>query len=313
MGVVGDLRGDHQRSRRRPGLHRALERPAAPSRTGTSSRYRRAPPRRGPVHPAADQERRTVRPRGRVVRPQGRASSTSPRTTSASRPASTATRRPRTRWRSASSGTAAPCTCCEVKGVPNAHLEGDQVAGHRVRRRVGRDRPAGRPLPLHAGAGRADREQHALVHVGSQGWAKGAAFFSRLEGQVFSKGDVFFTSTQGGGAAEPDLDRGRRRRLRQRHRPGVGLRPQARRGCGWSTSRRTRATLDFPDNITTSNRGHAGGLRGQRQRQLHPRPLPRGRPVGHRPEPAHQQHGRQPVRTTSSPASTFSHTARRSS
>ena len=43
----------------------------------------------------------------------------------------------------------------------------------------------------------------ALTAVGRQGWQQGAAFFSRLEGQVYSKGEIFFTSTQGGGAPEP--------------------------------------------------------------------------------------------------------------
>ena len=90
--------------------------------------------------------------------------------------------------------------------------------------------------------------------VGSQGWAQGAAFFSRLEGQVYSKGEIFFTSTQGGGAAEP------------------GNGPDSVAGFGngsgqvWAYDPKReklrvvyqspdRATLDFPDNITTSNRG----------------------------------------------------------
>ena len=57
----------------------------------------------------------------------------------------------------------------------------------------------------------------------SQGWAKGAAFFSRLEGQVFSKGSVYFTSTQGGGAAETSSTAGDAGRVRQRLGAGLGL------------------------------------------------------------------------------------------
>ncbi len=94
----------------------------------------------------------------------------------------------------------------------------------------------------------------ALTAVGRQGWEQGAAFFSRLEGQVYSKGEIFFTSTQGGGAAEP------------------GMGPDSVAGFGngsgqvWAYDPKReklrvvyqspdRATLDFPDNITTSNRG----------------------------------------------------------
>ena len=44
-------------------------------------------------------------------------------------------------------------------------------------------------------------------YVGNQGRAQGAAHFSRLEGATFTSGEIFFTSTQGGGAAEtgPEL------------------------------------------------------------------------------------------------------------
>ena len=111
LGCLGDLRGDHQRSRRRPGLHRGLQRPAHPAARVRLRGAGERVPRRGPVEPAAARGA----PDGSPTRPcrstPGRASCTSPRTTSASPPASTATRRPRTRWRSASSGTAAPCTC----------------------------------------------------------------------------------------------------------------------------------------------------------------------------------------------------------
>lgn len=45
----------------------------------------------------------------------------------------------------------------------------------------------------------------ALNHVGNQGRAQGAAYFSRLEGTYYDDGVIYFTSTQGGGTAEgPD-------------------------------------------------------------------------------------------------------------
>jgi secreted PhoX family phosphatase len=84
--------------------------------------------------------------------------------------------------------------------------------------------------------------------VSSQGWAQGAAYFSRLEGQVYEDGIVYFTSTQGGGAAEAGNSDG----------SGYG------NGNGQVWAYDTRAdtltlvyespgpdTLDFPDNITT--------------------------------------------------------------
>ena len=93
----------------------------------------------------------------------------------------------------------------------------------------------------------------AINHVGAQGRAKGAARFSRLEGQVYDNGVVYFCATQGGGPAEasdgPIAD-------------GYG------NGAGQIWAYRTKAqtlqllyespgadTLDFPDNVTASPRG----------------------------------------------------------
>ena len=141
-----------------------------------------------------------------------------------------------------------------VKGVPNAHLEGNQVAGTEydvdwVEIAVPYEEYSytpGQPAPTS--------NDTALTAVGRQGWEQGAALFSRLEGQVYSKGEIFFTSTQGGGAPEP----------------GMGPDSVAGFGNGWGQvwaydpkreklrvvyQSPDRATLDFPDNITTSNRG----------------------------------------------------------
>jgi len=92
----------------------------------------------------------------------------------------------------------------------------------------------------------------ALVYVGDQGRAQGAAYFSRLEGQVYDHNVVYFCSTQGGGPREngPDSSAGY----------GNGS------GQIWAYHTRAqklqliyespnRSTLDFPDNVTTSRRG----------------------------------------------------------
>ena len=44
----------------------------------------------------------------------------------------------------------------------------------------------------------------ALTYVSRQGWAQGAAYFSRLEG-AYHNGVVSFCSTQGGGPAEASV------------------------------------------------------------------------------------------------------------
>ena len=150
-------------------------------------------------------------------------SCTSPRTTSSSPPASTATSRRTTRWRPGTSTTRAQLQMLAVTGQPNAHLEARQPqrATYGVRW-VDIDDPDPTMAP-------GTTNDQALVKVGDQGRAQGAALFSRLEGQVYDNNVVYFTSTQGGGDAEQDWGArdGRRRRqhqrLRQGQRPGLGL------------------------------------------------------------------------------------------
>ncbi|MBA3250332.1 MAG: DUF839 domain-containing protein [Geodermatophilaceae bacterium] len=91
----------------------------------------------------------------------------------------------------------------------------------------------------------------ALQAVGLQGFAQGAARFSRLEGTVADRGRIYFTSTQGGDvvAAGPPPGGGY----------GVG------RGQIWAYDTRgflellyespSADVLDFPDNVTTSRSG----------------------------------------------------------
>ena len=139
-----------------------------------------------------------------------------------------------------------------VIGVDNAHLEAAQADGTTydvdwvdiLEPDVEYDYVPGQPAPTP--------NDTALTHVSRQGWDEGAAFFSRLEGQMYDDGVVYFTSTQGGGAAEAG-----------NHNPsGYG------RGSGQVWAYDTRAetltcvfnspgplTLDLPDNVTVSPRG----------------------------------------------------------
>jgi secreted PhoX family phosphatase len=141
----------------------------------------------------------------------------------------------------------------KVRGVDNAHLEAAQVTGATYdvewvdipEPNVEYDFTAGVEAPTP--------NDTALVHVSSQGWAQGAAFFSRLEGQAYDKGVVYFTSTQGGGPAETVM---------QDEEEGFG------NGSGqvwaYDVKRRTLTcifqspgplVLDLPDNVTTSKHG----------------------------------------------------------
>ena len=134
----------------------------------------------------------------------------------------------------------------KVVGVDNAHLEANQV--------VGTSYPIewvdiDDPNPTHPAGTTNDQ---ALQAVSLQGRAQGAAGFSRLEGQKVDRGVVYFTSTQGGGAAEtgPELTAG--------YGNGTGqvwaYRPADQTlTCVFQSP--SNAVLDFPDNVTTSNRG----------------------------------------------------------
>ncbi len=108
-------------------------------------------------------------------------------------------------------------------------------------------------FPFTPGVTAPTTNDDALVYVGNQGRAHGAAYFSRLEGSAYDDGVVYFCSTQGGGPAETSLG------------PipdGYG------NGSGQIWAYRTEDqvlqllfqspgadVLDFPDNVTTSRRG----------------------------------------------------------
>ena len=79
------------------------------------------------------------------------------------------------------------------------------------------------------------------------------AGFSRLEGAIYDNGVVYFTSTQGGGAAMDGAERRAPGTATASARCGATT-PAPRRSSS-STSRRRAQVLDFPDNITVSRRG----------------------------------------------------------
>ncbi len=140
----------------------------------------------------------------------------------------------------------------KVRGVDNAHLEAEQVSGTTYdvewvdipEPDVEYDYTPGQTAPTP--------NDTAIVHVGSQGRTRGAAGFSRLEGQAYDHGVVYFTSTQGGGPAETGPDT----------RSGYG----SGSGQVWAYDIKRRKltcvfqspgplVLDLPDNVTTSKHG----------------------------------------------------------
>jgi secreted PhoX family phosphatase len=58
-------------------------------------------------------------------------------------------------------------------------------------------------FPYTSGQPAPTSNNDAINFVGNQGRAKGAAWFSRIEGCVYDRGTVYFCCTQGGGPAEP--------------------------------------------------------------------------------------------------------------
>jgi len=141
----------------------------------------------------------------------------------------------------------------KVVGTNQAHLEATQTIGARYAVEwVDIDKP----FPGTDGTFTTPTtNDEALNFVGNQGRVKGAAHFSRLEGAVFTKGEVYFTSTQGGGAAEtgPDSVSG--------YGNGTGqvwsYRPRTKTlTCRYQSS--SAEALDLPDNITAHD--HRGTI-----------------------------------------------------
>jgi uncharacterized protein len=139
-----------------------------------------------------------------------------------------------------------------VDGVTTADLAVAQPSGARHRVRWVEIEDPDPTFPFTPGVPAPTLNDTALQHVGAQGFAQGAARFSRLEGAVYDNNVVYFCSTQGGGPAEPGSSD-----------PVQGW----GNGSGqiWGYHTRTRLlrlvyqspgpdTLDFPDNITTRGR-----------------------------------------------------------
>jgi secreted PhoX family phosphatase len=140
-----------------------------------------------------------------------------------------------------------------VKGQPNIDL-----AAHQRKRAtyevewVDIDDP-NPTFPYVAGETAPTSNNDAILYVGNQGFAKGGAYFSRLEGSAYDDGVIYFCATQGGGPAEtsfgPILDgygNGSGQVWAYKAREGVLQLLYESPGA---------ATLDFPDNVTTSARG----------------------------------------------------------
>jgi uncharacterized protein len=140
-----------------------------------------------------------------------------------------------------------------VKDAPNADLAAQQPAGATYPVEwVDIDDPAP-TFPYTPGEPAPTSNDAAISYVGDQGRAQGAAWFSRLEGCTYDRGVVYFCSTQGGGPAEPGPSD-----------PAQGFGNGSGQVWAYDTrSARLRLVfqspgpevLDFPDNVTTSNRG----------------------------------------------------------
>jgi len=140
-----------------------------------------------------------------------------------------------------------------VKGRPGKHLEGHQRRGRTYEVDWVRIDEPDFQFDYTPGQDAPTSNNEAIVFVGNQGRAKGAALFSRLEGQVYDRGVVYFTSTQGGGPKET---------VEQDDVGGFGN--GNGQVWGYDTRRRTLTcvyqspgpdVLDFPDNVTASPRG----------------------------------------------------------
>ena len=139
-----------------------------------------------------------------------------------------------------------------IKGEPNKHLEGAQEQGVTYEVEWVEIEEPDFLFDYTPGDTAPTTNDEAIVFVGDQGRAKGAAYFSRLEGQVYEDGVVYFTSTEGGGAPEGGTSN-----------PG-GYGNGFGQVWGYDTRNQTltcvyqspdKETLDFPDNVTASPRG----------------------------------------------------------
>jgi uncharacterized protein len=136
----------------------------------------------------------------------------------------------------------------KVIGADQAHLEQNQDLGQRYPIEwVDIDEP----FPGEDGLfTTSPTNNEAIVFVGDQGRARGAAGFSRLEGATYTKGEIYFTSTQGGGAAEtaPELIAGYGNGTGQVWSYNTLIQTLT---CRYQAPNAT--ALELPDNITARN------------------------------------------------------------
>jgi secreted PhoX family phosphatase len=137
-----------------------------------------------------------------------------------------------------------------VVGTANAHLEANQAIGATYSVDWVDIADPAPTFPYTPGVPAPTSNNDAIVYVGDQGRAQGAAGFSRLEGAVFAKGRIHFTSTQGGGPAEtgPQLTLGYGRGAGQ-----VWAYDPRRKTLRCEYQSPGTATLELPDNVTARN------------------------------------------------------------
>jgi hypothetical protein len=137
-----------------------------------------------------------------------------------------------------------------VDGSPNAHLEAAQANGATYPVVWVDIAEPDVSFPFTPGVPAPTSNNDAINWVGNQARALGAAHFSRLEGATYTRNKIYFSSTQGGGAAEtgPQLTLGYGRGNGQIWSYDVR---QQTVTCRFQSPGAT--VLDFPDNLTARN------------------------------------------------------------
>ena len=139
-----------------------------------------------------------------------------------------------------------------VKGTPNAHLEAQQEKGATYDVRVGRHRRPGPRVPVHPGPDRADEQRPGarLRRRPGPGPGRGALLAARGAGLRQRRRLLHLHPGRRAGDDRTRQPGG----LRQGLRPGLGLPlPVGEAAAGLPVA--GQETLDFPDNITVSERG----------------------------------------------------------
>ena len=140
-----------------------------------------------------------------------------------------------------------------VKGHPNIDLAAAQPKGARYKVKwVDIDDPAP-TLPVHAGPACADDEQRCAHLRRQAGIRPGRGLLLAARG-IGVRRQRRVLRRHPGRRPGGDFVRSDCRRLRQRHRTGLGV-PHAQREAELLFESPGADTLDFPDNVTTSNRG----------------------------------------------------------